>query len=482
MKTRETRTTGTKPAHQGLAILALAALFVTGCSSTSASDDGGPAATTPGDDGGPGAPMPGDEGGPDATTPPEPEAGPDATTPPAEAGPDAASSPVDAGATHDSSATDSGAIGSDATSCAMSCATGDTCCNGTCTSLAVDTANCGTCGHACPVSGATCTNGTCGCNPPKSTLCGQDAGVQGACADLTSDSHNCGGCGTACADTTPLCSNGSCVATCNTASGQTQCETQCVTLGNDDSNCGACGHACAASEVCSGGVCTPLSSVGDVGCADGTREVFANATTFPAIAACAGGWDGNGGMANYVGVFPAPLRTTSANCAQNGNSGPNPGGTGCSAADLCAAGWHICVGGEVIARTQTAMDSGTTDGCAADTWPANSFFAGAIGSTGCYECAEPYATGTGPNCTNATCASGCQANPGLTNDVFGCGSEGVAVGTCGDVDRSGGNACGSLDSGWSCATDGFRESVTVVHNPSPASGTSPGGVLCCKDI
>jgi hypothetical protein len=364
----------------------------------------------------------------------------------------------------------------------MSCATGKSCCNGTCTSLTVDSANCGTCGHACPVSGATCTNGTCGCNPPKSALCGQDAGVQGACADLTSDSHNCGACGAPCGGTTPLCSNGACAATCNTASGQTQCETQCVTLGNDAANCGVCGHACASSEVCSGGTCTPLSSVGDVGCADGTREGFVNQTTFPAIAACAGGWDGNGGMANYVGVFPAPLRTTNANCAQNGNSGPNPSGTTCSATDLCATGWHICGGGEVIARVQAALDSGTADGCAADTWPANSFFAGAIGSTGCYECAEPSATLTGTSCTNANCMAGCQANPGLTNDIFGCGSEGVVVGTCGDVDRSGGNVCGALDSGWSCGSDGFRESVNVVHNPSPASGASPGGVLCCQNI
>ncbi len=321
------------------------------------------------------------------------------------------------------------------------------------------------------------------CSPPKSAHCGQDAGGPGACVDLTSDSNNCGQCGAVCSGSTPVCSNGSCVAMCNTASDQTQCGTECVTLGNDGNNCGACGNACATSTVCSGGVCTPLSSIGGVGCADGTREAFESQTTFPAIAACAGGWDGNGGTAGYTGVFPAPLRTTNPNCTQNGNSGPNPDGIGCSSIDLCAPGWHVCAGGEVIARVKGVIDSGSqTDGCTATTWPVNSFFAASIGSTGYYECAEPYGTVTGPTCTNASGAVGCQANPGLTNDIFGCGSEGVSVSTCGDVDRSGGNLCGSLDKGWYCGTDGYRESVNAVHNPNPEGGASPGGVLCCMSM
>jgi hypothetical protein len=71
----------------------------------------------------------------------------------------------------------------------------------------------------------------------------------------------------------------------------------------------------------------------------------------------------------------------------------------------------------------------------------------------------------------------------LTNDIFGCGAgEGTAgITTCGDVDLAGGNLCGSLDSGWSCGDDGYRESVNAVHNPSPGSGPSLGGVLCCAD-
>lgn len=363
------------------------------------------------------------------------------------------------------------------------CSASQACCNGVCTSTAVDGANCGVCGNVCTAGGATCSAGVCGCNAPKSALCGQDAGT-GSCADLTSDTQNCGRCGVVCSGSTPVCSGGTCVTQCNTASGQTLCGEQCVTLGDDHDNCGACVHACASSEVCSGGVCTAFGSIDPVGCADGTREVFANQTSFPAIAACAGGWDGNGGAANYSGVFPAPLRTTNPGCSQNGNSGPNANGKGCSASDLCSLGWHICMGGEVLARVKGSPTfDAQTDGCAAAVWPANSFFAAAIGSTGCSICAEPYFTETGAGCTNSSCAQGCQANPAITNDLFGCGTEGIADSSCGDVDRASNNVCQSLDRGWSCGSDGVRESVFAVHNPAPAgSAPSGGGVLCCQDM
>jgi len=359
------------------------------------------------------------------------------------------------------------------------CTAGQSCCDGQCTALAVDRNNCGACGLRCTVAGATCANGTCGCQPPKSASCGVAPAT--ACVDLTADTNNCGTCGRACSGATPVCSGGSCVPACNTASDQTQCGTQCVVLGNDLNNCGTCGTACAPSQICSGGVCVAPSTAG-VGCADGTREGFQSQATFPAIAACAGGWDGESGAAGFGGVFPSPLRTTSVTCAQNGNSGSNPNGTGCSAADLCAPGWHICAGGEVIARASGGLTSpAQTDGCAATTWPPSSFFAAAIGSTGCFECAEPSGTLTGPSCTNASCAVGCQANPAITNDLFGCGTEGVVIGTCGDVDRSSNDLCGSLDAGWACGTDGTRESVNATHVPSRAPGTM-GGVLCCASL
>ncbi len=360
------------------------------------------------------------------------------------------------------------------------CTAGQICCDGVCTVTAVDPTNCGTCGQICATNGATCSAGACGCQAPKATLCRADAGTSAECIDLASDSANCGACGVTCSGATPVCSGGVCAAACNTASGQKLCGTQCVTLGNDPSNCGSCGNACGAADVCSGGVCTPPAGVSAVGCADGKRDAnaFADTAVFPAIAACAGGWDGNGGTPGYTGVFPAPLRTPNANCAQNGNDGPNPNGTGCSAIDLCAAGWHICAGGEIIARVRAAFDAAVpADGCVAATWPAGSFFAAAIGSTGCGVCAEPYDTLTGSSCTNTSCVAGCEANPAITNDIFGCGGGGGSD-ACGDVDRTGGNVCGSLGPGWSCGSDGARESVNAVHNPA-ATGASIGGVLCC---
>jgi hypothetical protein len=143
---------------------------------------------------------------------------------------------------------------------------------------------------------------------------------------------------------------------------------------------------------------------------------------------------------------------------------------------------HICAGGEIIARVRSALTStGQTDGCTAEKWPTSSFFAAAIGSTGYYECAEPSGALTGANCMNASGTAGCRANPAITNDIFGCGSEGVSVTTCGDVDRSGGNLCGSLDGSWSCGSDAYRESVNAVRRPTSAT-TSNGGVLCCLDM
>jgi hypothetical protein len=74
-----------------------------------------------------------------------------------------------------------------------------------------------------------------------------------------------------------------------------------------------------------------------IGCSDGTREFFPNITKHPLIAGCSGAWT-RGGVKYDVA-------STSFNVTcnrQNGNTGVNRLGTGCSAPDLCAEGWHIC--------------------------------------------------------------------------------------------------------------------------------------------
>jgi hypothetical protein len=97
--------------------------------------------------------------------------------------------------------------------CALGCAPGFAACDGDpsgggCTvDTNSDTANCGACGHVCPVdaSGMSgCYAGKCGvaCMPGVGDCDGDPS--NGCESDLSSDAKNCGSCGTAC--------NGSCIA------------------------------------------------------------------------------------------------------------------------------------------------------------------------------------------------------------------------------------------------------------------------------
>ena len=69
------------------------------------------------------------------------------------------------------------------------------------------------------------------------------------------------------------------------------------------------------------------------GCADGTREGFADTKLFAAIAACGGAWD-------QPGIFNMPVKCN----REAGNDGKNAPGIGCTVSDLCAQGWHVCYG------------------------------------------------------------------------------------------------------------------------------------------
>ena len=73
--------------------------------------------------------------------------------------------------------------------------------------------------------------------------------------------------------------------------------------------------------------------VSAAGCADGSREGFNNTGRFPSIAACDGGWTVPG-IAGAAGKLPACNRA----------AGGHGIFQGCSAADLCAVGWHVCTG------------------------------------------------------------------------------------------------------------------------------------------
>ena len=325
--------------------------------------------------------------------------------------------------------------------------------NGCEADLASNRAHCGRCGMAC-AAGQDCVAGACAC-PLGQTLCG------GACVNLTSDTLHCGMCNRAC-PTGQVCRTGTCQATC--ASGSTLCGTQCVTLGDNVAHCGRCDNRCAADQTCASGVCVTVMTIDPIGCSDGTREGFTDRTMFPNIAACAGAW-------RQQGIFPAIPASALPACATLGNSSTMApaDGAGCSAANLCARGWRICNGGDVLPRTRNM-------GCAAGNYPTPGFYAAAVSGTGCAICALRTGTVTGAACTSNSCQANCRESGDLNNDFFGCGTLGAAVGgACDGLNRFSNNDCSALGAPWSCGGS-TQESRTVVKTNAAA-----GGVLCCRD-
>ncbi|HWB82462.1 MAG TPA: hypothetical protein VG755_46185 [Nannocystaceae bacterium] len=63
-----------------------------------------------------------------------------------------------------------------------------------------------------------------------------------------------------------------------------------------------------------------------IGCADGQREAFADATKNPRIAGCVGNWAGSKSLRD---------KPTGKACGDDGEKCTVP-------ADVCAAGWHVC--------------------------------------------------------------------------------------------------------------------------------------------
>jgi len=175
------------------------------------------------------------------------------------------------------------------------CAGGGSACNGICEILSSNPYNCGACGNTC-ASGQSCSNGTCsgvcasGANCPSGEVCSQgvcsascSTGLivcsAGTCVNTANDPNNCGTCGHACASG-QSCSNGTCSGSvactsgmncptgevCNQGVCSPSCSTglivcsggTCVNTSNDPNNCGACGHACASGQSCVSGQCGGL--------------------------------------------------------------------------------------------------------------------------------------------------------------------------------------------------------------------------------
>jgi hypothetical protein len=174
------------------------------------------------------------------------------------------------------------------------------------------------------------------------------------------------------------------------------------------------------------------------GCADGSRDFLSALCDFPNIAACAGAW----AVPGVVGVSPSCGRASE--------------GQGCSAADLCADGWHLCGG-----RSEVGMLNGQA---ACDQLAqTHSFFVtaerGVDGTTDC--------GGVAPD----------------ANNVFGCGGIGGPIATCAPLNRRMSQTPGECPSPWCCgpaptcvSADNRHEGLQLTKRDD-----TTGGVLCCRD-
>ncbi len=236
----------------------------------------------------------------------------------------------------------------------------------------------------------------------------------------------------------------------------------------DDKGVAGCAKALATVTAAASPAVAP-----SVGCADGTREGFVDQAAFPQIAGCSGAWD-------KPGITPDGLAATCAN--QGGNSGPKASGSGCSAVDLCAAGWHICKTWQDVAQKSPSGCAGATP---ADAKPKSLFFA----------LRQPSADG-----------SVCGSWGDGFNDVFGCGNLGTALEpqkNCGPLDRvlasTQVQSCGFNEAEpnlgpWQCLGAGkthLNEGANVTkkacqnnscqYDGVPLGPSDKGGVLCCHD-
>jgi hypothetical protein len=186
------------------------------------------------------------------------------------------------------------------------------------------------------------------------------------------------------------------------------------------------------------------------GCSDGTREGFRGDPKWPEIwpdiAGCAGAFDRRG-------VIGSPELQPSCELLA-GDTNSNSEGNGCTAADLCAANWHVCRNGDDVAKHSP---TGDCEGSVPAGEPR--FFLVASG-------ASPMGI--------------CSADPQAVNDLHGCGGLGQPEDqTCAPLSRRMGFAdCMATSGVWNCGTqdDSLREAEVVSK-----TGTTLGGVLCCRN-
>lgn len=182
-----------------------------------------------------------------------------------------------------------------------------------------------------------------------------------------------------------------------------------------------------------------------LGCADGTREGFLDPRGWRDIAGCAGAFSVKG-LLSRDALMPG--------CAyQAGNTGENPMGVGCSVADLCAQGWHVCRNAEEVA-------SASPTDCESAADPEHpQFFLVRAGASSQGVCA-PVAV--------------------AANDLHGCGTLGQPESeACQPLERRLSFAdCAASSGAWICGgADDPHNEANLVHKPL----ATLGGALCCRD-
>jgi hypothetical protein len=209
---------------------------------------------------------------------------------------------------------------------------------------------------------------------------------------------------------------------------------------------GGAGGAGTAAAGAGGGAAGSGSTNPDIGCSDGTREGYLDLSMYPQIAACAGGWD-------EPGLISTNAKTPLCD-RRGGNDGDKPDGRGCSAADLCAAGWHVCLGVSSVANV--------LGGCADAIAPYGDhpvFFATAQRAQGLV----------------------CSTNGQGMNNVYGCGTIGSTPDrSCEPLDRFLHDSDCANNPPWSCSNGPLGTSQSELDDVTK-SGPERGGVLCCAN-
>jgi len=178
-----------------------------------------------------------------------------------------------------------------------------------------------------------------------------------------------------------------------------------------------------------------------IGCSDGTREAYTDPTSEPDIAGCDGGFD-------VPGVTSNASQQPTCN-RQAGDDSTNPDGTGCSVADLCALGWHVCTGSADVAQS-------ASNGQCPPSGPGKAFWITRQAQlSGTFNCAAPG-----------------------DDNLLGCGS-GVGMPPATNCQPLNSQvawlSCATLDA-WDCSSQIFAEALHVTK-PLPTEG----GALCCRD-